>query len=64
MSIMADLFLEGNAKHPHLQECEIFTRSLSWSPYIRNTYDSTANAEGFRLLAEKGIDYLSPETED
>ena len=42
LNVIADLYLKGNVGHPQLKECEIFTRSLSWNPYIRDTFDSTA----------------------
>ena len=42
LKVIADLYLKGDVSHPHLKQCVVFTRSLSWNPYIRDTYDSTA----------------------
>jgi hypothetical protein len=61
---MADLFLDGDVKHPYLERCAIFTRSMSWDPYIRDSYDSTAAPKIFQELYLRGLDYQDPETCD
>ena len=55
LNIIADLYLKGDTGHPHLKECEIFTRSLSWDPYIRDTFDSTAAPGKIKELYHRGL---------
>jgi len=50
MRVIADLFLDGNADSPHLQQVAIFSRSLSASPYIKSTYQSvTATSTYYKI---------------
>lgn len=50
--------------HPYLKECVIFTRSLSWGPYIRNTYDSTAKPRIFKELYDRQLDNVDPSADE
>ena len=60
MAVLADIYLEGNTGHQYIQKCMIFTRSLSYIPYIRDTYDSTTAPTVMKKLFDKNIDHLDP----
>lgn len=60
LKIIADLFLKGDENHPSIQECAIFTRSLSWDPYIRDTYDSTLAPGIMKELYKRGLERVNP----
>jgi hypothetical protein len=64
LRILADLYLQGDIEHPCLDKCVIFTRSLSDSPFIRDTYDSTTAPSVFLSLHKKNMDHLDPYTCD
>ena len=61
---MADLYLNGDVDHPCLKECVIFTRSLSWIPYIRNSFDSTTMPLVHKELYERNLDDIDPSEDE
>lgn len=60
LKVLADIYLLGDTGHEYLKLCAIFTRSLSWSLYIRNTYDSTTAPGVYQQLHQKRLDYPDP----
>lgn len=57
MQILADIFFEGDASRPELQEVAIFTGTLSTDPYIRSTYQASTRIETFKKIHALGEDF-------